>query len=106
MEFKGTKGWENINITHFLKDESGCDVECVQIRDDEGNEVALVTYDMQTKEQGDAHAKLIAAAPELLESANEALKSIIHIKSEFPEITGHGGKAVFLLEKAINKALE
>ena len=103
-EFKGTKGtfkdgtigWKYCS---YKEDERvGFSTHEIHFSDD-GECVAEVVHD-------EANAKLIAAAPELLE---ESMKLIQQIKmNNYLEINGHNiknNKSLLDLEEAINKAL-
>mgnify|MGYP003625115777 CR=1 FL=1 len=87
MEFKGTKGnWE---VTYTCELETS--IACGDLRIAEAKHYE--TLNDPIEKEGKANAKLIAAAPDLL----EALQSIL--------LNGHSKKSILKAEKALIKAL-
>lgn len=98
MEFKGTKekwkyeGGDNHSIDIILDDESTINI----------NRQSRYTGEyICTREQMEANAKLIAAAPELLEALQECYVAMRHERELNPQME----KAYYTAEKAIEKAL-
>ena len=73
------------------------------VRAEDGTPVADVRLD-NPKEEEDANAALIAAAPELLEAAKKALDCIKGFDTAFADGDGDKLEEVRLLEAAIAKA--
>jgi hypothetical protein len=94
MEFQGTKGKWNCELQKSL---------CFAIKSDEGKTIAEV-YDAELSKEGEleADAKLIAAAPELLEALQEILPHLGH----YADLHMSVQKKFLKAEKAINKALK
>lgn len=99
MEFKGTKGEWNLVMTNEV--ESHLDIA---INSDKDDCIAWVYSSSDYKDiNGNANAKLIAAAPELLEALQDCLESLeVYVKDGFiMSNTISENKA----RKAIKKAL-
>ncbi len=97
MEFKGTKGDWIVNLKHGLETDIFCeDIRIAQAKHYNTGEGDWTKND-PIREVGIANAKLIAAAPDLLEA----------LKSAIPYLEQHSLSIVLeKAEKAINKALE
>jgi len=65
--------WE-IGETYYLNDEDGNEIECQRISRKADNEVGFISFDQVTLEEGNANAKLMIAAPEMLEALIEVRK--------------------------------
>tara|TARA_R110000823_G_C15596873_1_gene464904 strand:+ start:17 stop:331 length:315 start_codon:yes stop_codon:yes gene_type:complete len=100
-EFKGTKGWklgDNINNTVYKK-EMDADLDIISIDVDEHTGCIMVFGEMEEAHR--ANAKLIAAAPDLLEALKVGLDAI----RELHEHQEGWEDDEVLIVKAINKAL-
>lgn len=96
MEFKGTKGeWRAINNGHFWDITPDGSIQCL------GSTTSNKFLNID-KEKEEANAKLIAAAPELLEALQEVLPHLGH----YADLHVSVQKKVIKAEKAINKALK
>jgi hypothetical protein len=105
-EFKGTKGWklgDNINNTVYKK-EMDADLDIISIDVDEHRGCIMVFGEMEEAHR--ANAKLIAAAPDLLEALEDALNELYQaIECINGKSSADSSATIKRGEKAINKAL-
>ena len=96
MEFKGTKGDWSINKR--LSNNLETEISCGKLRIAEAKHYNGSMFNDPSQEEGLANAKLIAAAPDLLEVCI-GLQEVLYTISMPSQIMND-------LEKAINKALK
>ena len=109
-QFKGTKGFWTINKTLIeleVVDEEGSEFEAIDILSEDMRNIILVPTDVGS-EQAEANAKLIAAAPELLEALKDAREEIEWLLKQMPKPPENYSADVVLkrIEKTINKSLD
>ena len=67
---KHTKGdWQILGQDFYVKDEDGNDIEVSSINGSQGEEIALVSFDNVSLDEGEANMKLIKTAPKLRQVA-------------------------------------
>jgi hypothetical protein len=105
METKHTKGEWLIEIDH-PESEPTAENKChmIEIRTKTFEWIcSVMPYGKKSKEETEANAKLIAAAPDLLEALIEALPAVEELNGEFQE---GWEDTINKIKKAIKKATE
>lgn len=107
-QFKGTKGeWKHNPDSHNIVEEQLYSIGCVDaIEEDGGNHICTVWGDIENSEEAPYNAKLIAAAPELLEALQKCIDFLDNIEDDpnYGNMNDYHNARHFAKE-AINKAL-